>query len=229
MNNIFAAATLAASVLIAGHTASAQPLNRDYIKEQISYHGTCRNVAITCTNGDLMLYGRNGWAATGCPDDLTDALDELNEDGEFIDDVQLTEDGKWLILYGDNGLRWNDIPYDLEQELRELNSAQETINSITFNDSGDWIVISENYIVCSSSELDQWVNDGQENYGSAWTACITEDAIVVVYDYGYKTYGDIPDTLNDALRTTNIDVYRLKIAGQSWFISDGEGEYDYRM
>ena len=72
----------------------AQPSDRKFIKQQISKHGECRNVAITEYNGDLMLYGKNGWAANGCPDGLTDALDELNDDNEYIDDVQLTENGR---------------------------------------------------------------------------------------------------------------------------------------
>lgn len=229
MKNIHAAAILAVSVLLSGHPASAQTNGRDYIKEQISLKGSCRNVAITRTNGDLMLYDNNGWSASGCPEDLTDALQEINEKGEYINDVQLTEEGKWLIIYGSNGFRWNDIPDSLEKELRALNSEQETIASASFNDSGDWIVITENYISCSSDELDRWINDGQETNGSAWTACITEDAVFVVYEYGYKSLGNIPDTLGEALRTTEINVYRVKIAGQSWFISDGKGEYDYYM
>ena len=32
---------------------------REYIREQIEVEGNCRNVAITKTNGDLMLYGVN--------------------------------------------------------------------------------------------------------------------------------------------------------------------------
>lgn len=229
MKNILAAAALAASVLLGGHPASAQSTGRDYIKEQISLKGSCRNVAITCTNGDLMLFGNNGWAASNCPEGLTDALDEINEKGEYINDVQLTEEGRWLIIYGDNGLRWNDIPYSLELELRAMNAAQEKIASATFNDSGDWIIITDNYISCSSDYLDEWVSEGQETNGSAWTACITEDAVIVVYEYGYKTLGNIPETLGEALRSTEINVYRLKIAGQSWFFSDGQEEYDYYM
>ena len=66
---------------------------REYIRFQIKAKGECRNVAITQTNGDLMMYGKNGWASTGCPKSLTDALDELNDENQYIDDVQLTEAG----------------------------------------------------------------------------------------------------------------------------------------
>lgn len=114
---------------------------REWIRQNIKKHGNCRNVAITRTNGDLMLYGLNGWASNGCPSNLTDALNELNNNGEYIDDVQLTESGRWLILYGNNGIRWNDIPYSLERKLREYNNDGETILSVTLNDYGNWIII----------------------------------------------------------------------------------------
>ncbi len=207
----------------------AQTRDRSYIKQQIRYHNECRNVAITKYNGDLMLYGKNGWAASGCPKGLTDALDELNDDGEFIDDVQLTESGRWLILYGNNGIRWNDIPYSLERKLREWNSQSEVITSVSFNDDGDWVAVSHNYICASDSRIQDWIGEGMNLYGGVWATCITDDAIVVVYEKGFRTLGDIPSTLNSRLKQTSIDVYRLKIAGDAWFFSDGKSEYDYNM
>ena len=207
----------------------AQPRDRSYIKQQINYHNECRNVAITERNGDLMLYGSNGWAASGCPKGLTNALNALNEDGEYIDDVQLTENGRWLILYGDNGFRWNDIPYSLERKLREWNSSKEVITSVSFNDAGDWVAVCENYIAASDSDLQDWIAEGMEEYGAVWTTCITEDAMVVVYEEGFQTLGEIPSTLESKLTSTPIDVYRLKIAGEAWFISDGKSNYDYHM
>ncbi|MCR4561377.1 MAG: hypothetical protein K5685_15010, partial [Bacteroidales bacterium] len=68
--------------------------SREYIRNMIESKGECKNVAITKTNGDLMLYGRNGWYGQGCPRGLTDALYELNNRNELIDDVVLTENGK---------------------------------------------------------------------------------------------------------------------------------------
>jgi type II secretory pathway component PulC len=79
---------------------------RSYIREQISMSKKCRNVAITKANGDLMLYGDNGWAGASLPEGLPEALNALNKDGEYIDDVQITEEGSWLILYGNCGFQW---------------------------------------------------------------------------------------------------------------------------
>ena len=209
--------------------ADAQGRNRNYIKERIREYGECRNVAITKRNGDLMLYGENGWAASGCPKGLTEALRKLHDNGEYINDVQLTENGCWLILYGDNGIEWNDIPYSLEKKLREWNNNLEVITSVSFNDDGDWIAVSENYISASSTEIQDFVAEGMESYGGVWATCVTDDAIVVVYEEGYRTVGNIPSTLMSKLKSTSINVYRLKIAGEAWFLSDGKSQYDYNM
>jgi len=218
-----------AIIAIAASTSTLSAQSREYIRNAISEWGECRNVAITKTNGDLALYGRNGCARSGCPRDLNDAIVELHDDGEYIDDIQLTEDGSWLILYGDNGLVWDDIPYSLERKLREYNEMQEVITSVTFNDAGNWIVITTNYFSSSHSEVNEWLKDGNEEYGQLWAACVTDDAIVAVFEDGYKFLGNVPESLKKALRKTDLDVYRLKIAGTAWFFADKDGNYRYNM
>ncbi|MBQ3657293.1 MAG: hypothetical protein II956_10695 [Bacteroidales bacterium] len=203
--------------------------SRQYIKNVIISKDECKNVAITKTNGDLMLYGRNGYAAQGCPRGLTDALDELNDDNELIDDVVLTENGKWLILYGNNGIQWNNIPYSLESKLRYYNRENEIITSVTFNDYGDWIVITTDYFSASQDWITNWLKEDNNKHGQLWAACITDDAMVAVYETGYRFYGNVPESLKTKLRNSDIDVYRLKIAGTSWFFADKRGYYHYNM
>lgn len=220
---------IAMIVILMAPSLSSLAQGRSFIKEKIQQKGECRNVAITKTNGDLMLYGSNGWAGTALPKGLTDALNELNNDNEYIDDVQLTEQGRWLILVGNNGFRWSDIPYSLESKLREYNRQEEVVTSVTFNDAGDWIVITQNYISASEGAIQDWLAEGLEKYGQLWAACVTEDAIVAVYEQGYRFYGIVPETLKSALNETNLDVFRLKIAGSAWFFADQKGRYQYYM
>lgn len=210
-------------------TSTSFAQGRQYIRDAIDSWGGCRNVAITKYNGDLALYGTNGYAVSGCPSGLTEEIDRLNEEGEFIDDIQLTERGRWLILYGDNGIIWNNIPSSLEMKLREFNNMREVITSVTFNDEGEWIVITTNYFSSSDESIQEWIKDGHEAYGQLWAACITDDALVAVYEDGFKVFGNIPDSLRRALRDTTLDVYRLKIAGSAWFFADLDGRYKYSM
>lgn len=61
---------------------------RNYIKQNISEWGGCRNVAITDTGGDLALNGKNDYAYTaGIPQALADALEKYHDDDDYIDDV----------------------------------------------------------------------------------------------------------------------------------------------
>ena len=74
-----------------------------------------------------------------------------------------------------------------------------------------------------------WLKDGLEEYGQIWSACVTDSAIVAVFENGYKFLGDVPSDLKSKLDSVDFDVYRMKIAGTAWFISDGVDEYDYSM
>ncbi|MDE5975339.1 MAG: hypothetical protein K2G69_02180 [Muribaculaceae bacterium] len=217
------------SLLIATCFSVSAQNDRSYIRNAIKEWGQCRNVAITRSNGDIALYGRNGCARSNVPKGLDDAITQLNRDKEFIDDIQLTENGRWLILYGNNGIRWNDIPYSLENKLREFNNEGEVITSVTFNDAGNWIVITTNYISASDSGIQNWLSEGLNKYGALWAACITDDGIAAVFERGYQFFGNIPEDLKVALTKTQLDVYRLKIAGTAWFFADVNGRFRYNM
>ena len=114
---------LVMAAVLAGASASAQG-SRSIIKQQIDEWGSCRSAALTLTGGDLVLNGFNDYACPDVPENLAVTLSQLRARGDYLDDVQLTEEGRWLILYGDNGVLWNDIPQELEQTLREYNEAQ---------------------------------------------------------------------------------------------------------
>lgn len=228
MKQLLKNALIFAIISLCATTGFAQN-NREFIRNAIQRWGNCRNVALTKYKGDIALYGTNGYAHSGCPKSLTNAIDELHEEGEFIDDIQMTENGSWLILYGDNGFRWYNIPYSLERKIREFNDKNEVITSVTFNDAGSWIVITTNYFATSHSNVTQWLKEGNEEYGKLWAACVTDDAIVAVFEDGYRFIGNVPETLKTKLKNTSINVYRLKIAGTAWFIADQDGNYDYYM
>lgn len=202
---------------------------RSFIRQAIQNHGECRNVAITKTGGDLMIYGKNGFAQKGCPSSLVSKLNELNEGGHYIDDVQITENGRWVILYDDNGVAWHNLPQSLINKIREYNNEGERIDAITLNDDGEWVIVGHTKYASSDSDASQWLRDGEYQYGELWTVSLTDNAIVAVYSGGYKILGDIPESLRNALNETSIDIYRLKIAGSAWFFADKSGHYRYNM
>ena len=203
--------------------------DRTYIRECIQDWGECRNVAITKDNGNLALYGRNGWVGSGIPSELSKEMNRLNDEGEYISDIQLTEDGRWLIIYGDNGFCWDGIPDNdrLLSILKEANEQREIITAVSFNDYGDWIIVTDQHCWASDDDLTDWLREGISKFGQLWAVCIADtDGIVAVHKDGYRYLGDVPQALEDALSKTELEVYRVKFCGDdSWFFADKDGNF----
>jgi hypothetical protein len=203
---------------------------RKFLKEKIETWGSCKSVAMTLTGGDVALYGKNGWAGVRIPIEMSNRLDELNEQNVLIDDVQITENGAWLILYGNNGLAWNGISYSLEKKLKEFNNRGEVITSVAFNDAEDWIIIGTENISASSNKIYELVEDGMRNYGGLWAAHLTDDGLVLCYERGYKFFGNVPNTLRNKLETTTLNVFRVKfLSDGAYFIADRNGKFAYYL
>jgi len=201
-----------------------------YIREQIRQKGECRNVAITKTNGNVMLYGLNDFAAVDCPKSLHEAVFELNNrKNVLIDDIHLTEKGSWLILYGSKGYTGQGIPHSLEKWLDENTKNSKVITSVSFNDANDWIVITPEHFAASDSHIANWLKEGNTKCGKLLTACITDDARIAVFERGYIYQGNIPPSLMNALNKDRLHVFWLKIAGSSWFFADEKGHYRHNF
>lgn len=94
--------------------------------------------------------------------------------------------GQWVILWGNNGFRWYDIPSSLEQKINQYNKDNEVVLSVTFNDVGDWIIISKDWFSSSDTRINDWIKEGGTEYGKLWAACVTDDALVAVYEGGFN-------------------------------------------
>lgn len=228
MNKILRTVIFLAFVTIVGLNANAQN-SREYIRNSISGWGECKNVAITMTNGDMAIYGKNGYSYKDCPDEMTKTIKELHDNGNEIQDICLSEDGNWIILFDKNGGWWNGIPQAMADKFLAYHRNGETITSVSFTDEGEWIIVSDQHIAASSSSLKTWLFEGCDDYGDLWSCCITEDGAVAVYAGGYRFRGNVPEEFKDALRGAEFDVYRAKFAGDAWFMADKNGSYRYNM
>lgn len=211
-------------------TSVSAQRDRNYVKNQIKKWGTCKNVAITKTNGDVALYGKCGYATSNVPTGLSNKLKELNKASILIDDVQLTETGTWCVLYGKNDAAWSaGVPTSLVNKINEFHNSNYMVRSITYNDRGQWVIVSDEYYATSSTDLTNWLKNGSNRWGRLWAVCLTDDAAVAVYANGFCYRGDVPEDLKAALRSTSFDVYRLKVSGTSWFFADTNGNFRYWM
>lgn len=224
---LFAGLFLLGCMVAAPDLASAQ--EHDFVKNKIKEKGECRNVVITKEQGNIMLWGFNGWTASGCPKPLTDALTQYTNKRVEIRDVQLTEEGNWIIIIDDNGSTWSGLDESLTEKIKEYNDNGENLLTVTMNDKGDWIVISDKHISTSNHQIEDMIKDGLSKFGPLWTACITNEAVIVVFENGYKMGGQIPESLKEKLREGDIDVHHIKISGDAWFISDKKGNYAFDL
>lgn len=223
---------LALFVSLAMGVFAQAPTDRNYIKQTIENWGTCRNVAITRTLGDIAIANTNDYVANYVPNKMLDKLKELNEGEHYIDDITLTEGGKWVILYDTNDAAWSaGIPEGLRQAILQFHENEYYVRSISFNDDGDWAIVAKEDVKCSTAALRKWAKDYMDSYGELWTITVGEDGnIFAVYSGGYAKKGeDIPEDLIEALGNTDKDYYRVKWAGGSWFFATEEGEYEYSM
>lgn len=225
---LFKSVLLILAMCLTATSVSAQR-DRSYVKNQMKKWNSCKNVAITKTNGDVALYGKCGYAASNVPTGLLNKLRELNKANTLIDDVQLTESGKWCVLYGRNDAAWVNAPSALSSKIHDFHNKNYVVRSITFNDHGDWVIVSDEYYATSSTDLTNWLKNGSSKYGRLWAVCVTDDAAVAVFANGFCVRGDVPEDMLSALRSTSFNVYRLKVSGSSWFFADEDGNYKAYM
>lgn len=203
--------------------------SRQSLRDAIKSWGTCKSVAITTQNGNVAIYGTNGYhTSSSTPVAMTNRLRELNNAKNTISDVIITENGRWIIIY-DEGVSWsNDIPYALAQKIREFNQ-REAIWSVALNDNNEWVIVGKEHYSASSQSITDYLNQGHAKYGKLWTVHMTNSSMVAVYEDGYRFLGEVPTRLKEALSKTSMDVLRLKyLPDGSYFISDGKA-YDYWM
>lgn len=217
------------TVLTVAVAAQAQSSSRETIRNSIKKWGECKTVALTKSNGNVAIYGGNGYSYSQVPTSLGNAIKELNNNNETIKDVVLTDNGRWVVLYGDNGAKWNNIPTDLQNKIIEFNNNNENITSIALNSGGEWAVVSTEHISASADSILEWLTDGCEKYDQLWTVHMSDDGAIAVYDKGYRYLGEVPQSLKDALGETDLDVHVVKFIGTSWFFADKKGSYKYYM
>lgn len=211
------------------NTSIAQS-SRQYIKDQINDWGTCKNVAITQKSGNLAIYDYNGWAGGGFPENLVDKLTQINKANQELDDVQITNTGKWIVLYDNNKIAWNNIAKGLQNKITEYTTNKSTILNVSFNDKNDWIIFTDTQVAASSQKIMDNINNGRERYGEIVWSHFSSKGLALVFENGFLFYGNVPEQLKTAVSSTKIDVKKLKFLDTgAYFITNNKGAYQYAL
>ena len=204
---------------------------RKYIKEFIDEQGGCRIATITKKGGDIAISGKSNWAhCNRCPSGLAKAVKAIDEKSWRINDVCLTESGKWVVIYGGNGFMQENIPQEMYNTIKSYHDNDEEIYCASLNDVGDWVVISDKHYHTSSGKLMDWLRNVQSEYGKLLYVSLTDDAKIAVFDGGYSYVGNYPKDMREAIKRSDFKPKVVKMAGDSWFFADETGSrFNYSM
>jgi hypothetical protein len=103
---------------------------------------TPKEVAFPPAGGWLILNGVNAYTASAdVPSEVTDALDEYEQDSQVIKQVSFTSDGGWIVLAGANGFNSKGIPQTALDKLTSLNDAGHELGDVSFSPDGEWVIL----------------------------------------------------------------------------------------
>lgn len=98
-------------------------------------------IAFTSFGGYTVLYGANGFASLGIPQNATEKLKELHDANNEIKQIAYSPTGGYVILYGLNGFVTSSVNPQLEEKLVELNRKGSTIENVCFSPEGGFVII----------------------------------------------------------------------------------------
>lgn len=227
MKTRFSLPLLTSVFMLAGTLLSAQDNRspRDLAIAQMDTVGTCIELAMTRTQGWVMVYDK-GWAAYDAPSECKNFMRAVTNSGLVIRVCRVTESGNWLVIAGSNAYSYTtNLPQGLKDKLMELNKQGRYITSADFNDYEEWILVAGKDVYASDPSTENWVKEGMAQYGRPLSVCLTEDSAIVVFSGGYLSRGYLPATLKAWLAQPPFRIDCVRLFGDYWFIASGQGKY----
>lgn len=179
----------------------------------------------------VVIYGNNGYAYTGStPEALKNKIVELNKANVKIDDVCVTENGRYCLIWGDNGYAAKG-PQEFLNILEDFNHRKETIRSVALTDGGAWAIVGETNTSCANTTLLQFVNDARNKYGTIYSISLSNmGAIVVCCERGVAWNNMVSNNVVDEIKKANFSVRFVKFSTNGKFIiTDGDKTSRYNM
>jgi hypothetical protein len=178
-----------------------------------------KQVIFTTDGGWLVLYGANGYSAEGMPTELTDVLDELNQDKKEIHFVSLTADGGWVVVSGKlagaaNGFNSKGLPKSALDKLNSLNENGLDFTDVAFSPDNEWVILyganryaaSKNIPSDLTDKLDELIKATRSLKQVTFTS--SGKWVVLYNDNRYATSG-VGKSITDELKKVNSQNFRL--------------------
>ena len=211
------------------HTNNATGLT--HLTENIKKWNQCRTGAITSVGKGVAIYGNNGYASTGIPNDLSEKIKYANDNSLRIHDVCMSANGTyWCIVYGSGG--WQSwAPTSFNEKMKACHSASEKIVSISINNSGEWVIINDKHLYASNTVFQSKLSEVSDLFGYIYSVALTDKGYVICADKGVY-YNNIPtkvlEKIKETASTKIIKVLKYTDDG-TVLLTDGESSYRYYM
>ena len=207
--------------------------SRSEIRNSISEWGECKGGCITNNCGSVALYSANGYSYCGnCPQQLVIALKEKNGEGLSLNDVTITDQGKWLLIFDNNKFIGQDVPQGMQTQLNAIynTTPADTIQSASFNDASEWAIVTRKYIYTSSENFTSILRKNINSYGRLNTVSIFNGGFVACYKSGSFCFGNVPAVVNSAIQSFKYYPYIVKFDDcGNYLICTRTGGYSYNL
>ena len=196
-----------------------------------------KSVAFQSDGSGIVLFGKNDFAYNGnIPEALTDQMMTFINDDMEVEEVILTEQGRWMLLIdGGQGYISDGLHNDPEQAyqvmfewLNKFIDNGEVLVSVAFDDEGGWMVVTDKNFICSNVELMNKVSANFQTLGFPRGLAMCDGFQVVLHHYGYAMYGDNVnfEKLAYSLTNTKLDYWRIKVTPSGKYLyMDNEGSF----
>lgn len=178
-----------------------------------------KQVIFTTDESWLVLYGANGYSSEGMPTELTDVLDELNQDKKEIHFVSFTSDGGWVVVSGKlggvaNGFNSKGLPDAALDKLNSLNDNGFEFRDIAFSPDNEWVILYGANRYAASKKLDSDLTDKLDELIKATRSLkqvtfTSEGKWVVLYNENRYATNGIGKSITDELKKVNSQNFRL--------------------
>lgn len=205
----------------------------NFLREQIGKWKELRNGTLAEGSGaGVVLYGNNGYAYTrNTPDALKNAIVEQNKANKNIEDVCVTEQGKFSIIFDNYGYQISGgCPQEFLNALNLYNARREKIVSVALDDNGRWAVVGENNFNSAMSIFSD-IKAAINKYGRLYSVSLTNSgAFVVCCERGVYWNNMVPNNVIDEIKKANFGVRYVKFTANGKFIiTDGNTTARYNM
>ena len=150
-----------------------------------------KSVGLAPKGGWVVLYGQNGYATNGVPQETVQRLRRLHNQRSVLKHIAFTNSGGWVILH-DGSYSARNIPASAAQKLSALAKRGRSLESITFTNDDGWVIVHddgcESYGIPQSAA--QKIADVLQGKRRVKSVAFTNDnGWIVVYERGYYGFG----------------------------------------